>query len=108
MSRKDFARNSSSPAKCPCAAKHWGWKKISGFRSGYSDPANVCTLSTTSGDMREAGATTPILHLSLLMGSAPPALHLIGDACRFRRCHDLEIALFDVPTWRLLFLRRRR
>src|SRR4029077_16672517 len=27
----------------------------------YSDLANVGTLSATSGDMREAGATTPIL-----------------------------------------------
>jgi hypothetical protein len=36
---------------------------ISGVLSGYSDLANVGTLSATSGDMREAGATTPILHL---------------------------------------------
>ena len=38
--------------------------------------------------MREAGATTPILRFSLLIRSAPPALHLIGNACRFRRCPD--------------------
>jgi hypothetical protein len=53
-------------------AKHWGWKKISGVLSGYSDPANVCTLSATSGDMREAGATTPILHFSLLIQAPRP------------------------------------
>jgi hypothetical protein len=29
--------------------------------------ANVGTLSATAGDMREAGATTPILHLFLLI-----------------------------------------
>ena len=44
MSRKARARVSSSPAKCPCEAKHWGWKTISGVRSGYSDLANAGTL----------------------------------------------------------------
>src|SRR6266849_6722776 len=73
MSRKACARVSSSPAKCPCEAKHWGWKAISGVRLGYSDPANVGTLSATSADMREAGATTPILHLFLLIQA--PSLH---------------------------------
>jgi hypothetical protein len=63
MSRKARARVSSSPAKCPCEAKHWGWKTISGVLSGYSDLANAGTLSATSADMREAGATTPILQL---------------------------------------------
>jgi hypothetical protein len=29
--------------------------------------ANLGTLSATSGDTREAGATTPILHLFLLI-----------------------------------------
>src|SRR5262245_52738445 len=63
MSRKARARVASAPAKCPCEAKQVGWKMISGVLSGYSDLANVGTLSATSGDMREAGATTPILHL---------------------------------------------
>jgi hypothetical protein len=42
--------------------------------------------------MREAGATTAILHFSLLIAS--PALHFIGDACRFRRCSPQEITFF--------------
>src|SRR5216684_7985347 len=78
MSRKACARVSSSPAKCPCEAKHWGWKTISGVLSGYSDLANVGTLSATSGDMREAGATTPILHLFLLIQAA--SLHCTSSA----------------------------
>src|SRR5262249_6650935 len=94
MSRNDCARISSSPAKCPCVAKHWGWKKISGVLSGYSDPANAGTLSATCGDMREAGATTPILHFSLLI-----------QAPRLRCTSSATLVDFaDAPTWRLLFL----
>src|ERR1700738_1437237 len=98
MSRKASPRDSSSPAKCPWEAKHCGWKTISGVLSGYSDLANVGTLSATSGDMREAGATTPILHLCLLI-QAPS-----------RRCTPSATLLdfANVPTERLLFLRRRR
>src|SRR5262249_36064953 len=98
MSRKDCARISSSPAKCPCEAKHWGWKKISGVRAGYSDRANAGTLSATSGDMREAGATTPILHFSLLIEAPRPDCTASATLVDFA----------DVPIWRLLFLRRRR
>src|SRR6185295_7344113 len=98
MSRKACARVSSSPAKCPWEAKHWGWKKISSVLSGYSDPANVRTLSATSRDMREAGATTPILHFSLLIQA--PRLRCTLSATL--------VDSADVPTWRLLFLRHRR
>src|SRR5215471_20789734 len=98
MSMNACARVSSSPAKCPCDAKHCGWKTISGVLSGYSDLANVGTLSATSGDMREAGATTPILHLSLLIQA--PSLRCASSATL------LDFA--DVPSERLLFLRRRR
>src|SRR5215813_9845474 len=98
MSRKDCARISSSPAKWPCAAKHWGWKKISGVLSGYSDLANVGSLSATSVDMREAGATTPILQLSLLIRA--PRLRCTSSATL--------VDFADVPTWRLLFLRHWR
>ena len=83
---KARARVSSSPAKCPCEAKHCGWKTISGVLSGYSDRANAGVLSATSGDMREAGATTPILHRCSY--KRPPALHLIGNPLDFA----------DVPT----------
>src|SRR5258708_38202308 len=41
--------------------------------------------------MREAGATTAILHFSFI---ASPALHFIGEACRFRRCSPQEITFF--------------
>src|SRR4029077_4289030 len=98
MSRKACPRVSSSPAQCPCEAKHCGWKTISGVLSGYSDLANVGTLSATSGDMREAGATTPILHLSLLIQAT--SLHCTSSATL------LDFA--NVPTERLLFLRRGR
>src|SRR4029079_4367621 len=98
MSRKACVRVSSSPAKCPCEAKHCGWKTISGVMLGYSSLASAGTLSATSVDMREAGAPTPILHLSLLIQApsrrgAPPATLL-------------DFA--NVPTERLLFLRGRR
>src|SRR5215467_4011968 len=98
MSRKACARVSSSPAKCPCEAKHCGWKTISGVLSGFSDLANVGTLSATSGDMREPGATTPILHHGLLIQK--PSLRCTSSAT------PLDFA--DVPTERLLFLRRWR
>jgi hypothetical protein len=55
------------PAKCPCKAKHCGWKTISGVLSGYRNLARVGTLSATSGDIGEAGTTTPILYFSLLI-----------------------------------------
>src|SRR6266481_6977631 len=93
MSRKACVRVSSSPAKCPCEAKHCGWKMISGVLFGYSDLANVGTLSATSGDMREAGATTPILHLSLLIQAPSP--HCTSSVTL------LDFA--NVPTGRLLF-----
>src|SRR6516225_1535140 len=98
MSRKACPRVSSSPAKCPCEAKHCGWKTISGVLSGYSDLANVGTLSETSGDMREAGATTPILHLSLLIQE--PGLRCTSSAT------PLDFA--NAQAERLLFLRRWR
>src|SRR6516164_6297135 len=98
MSRKACARVSSSPAKCPCEAKHCGWKTISGVLSGYSDLANVGTLSVTSGDMRDAGATMPILHLTLLIQE--PNLHCTSTAT--------VIDFANVSTRRLLFLRRWR
>jgi len=43
--------------------------------------------------MREAGATTPILHL-LLIQAFPTALRRIGNNCRFRRCPNMEITFF--------------
>src|ERR1700751_5379758 len=98
MSRKACPRVSSSPAKCPYEAKHCGGKTISGALSGYSDLANVGTLSATSGDMREAGATTPILQLSLLIQEPSP------------RCTSSATPLdfANVPIERLLFLWRWR
>src|SRR5882672_10771505 len=108
MSRKARARVSSSPAKCPCEAKHWGWKTISGVLLGYSDAANAGTLTATSGDMREAGATTPIRHLSLLIESPcsskrPAVLHVIGNACKFRRCPDFRCPDFRCPNLEITF-----
>src|SRR5262249_15825469 len=98
MSRKACARASSSPAKCPCEAKHWGWKTISGVPLGYSDSANLGTRSVTSADTREAGATTPILHLLLFIPA--PRLHCPSSAT--------PVDSTDVPTRRLLFLGCRR
>src|SRR5438309_1264408 len=129
MSRKACVRVSSSPAKCPCDAKHWGWKTISGVLSGYSDAANVGTRTATSGDMREAGATTPIRHLSLLIRSpcssnllAHPSVQLCctssATLVNFADVPTSDVPTSDVPTsdvqtcdvqtWRLLFLRHRR
>jgi hypothetical protein len=48
--------------------------------------------------MREAGATTPILHLSLLIEA--PHLRCTASATL--------VDFADVLTWRLLFLRHRR
>jgi hypothetical protein len=48
--------------------------------------------------MREAGATTPILRVSLLI-----------QAARVRCDSPAALIVFaDVPVWRLLFLRHRR
>jgi hypothetical protein len=44
--------------------------------------------------MRDAGATTPILILRLLIPAPRLSLHFIGNACRFHRCPDLEITFF--------------
>jgi hypothetical protein len=43
--------------------------------------------------MREAGATTAILHRSLIQAS-PTALRRIGNNCSLRRCPDMEITFF--------------
>src|SRR5262245_43177476 len=67
---------------------------ISGVLSGYSDRANVGTLSATSGDTREAGATTPILHL-FCSSKRPTCIrrsslfdHLVGAGEQRRRHSD--------------------